>query len=328
MSAPGPAEILEQAWYRNAWWLTLLLPLAWLYRAVVALRRTLYRSGLLPVYRPPVPVVVVGNITVGGTGKTPVVIALVQALQQRGIAVGVVARGYGGSSPTPVLWVTDDTDPGQCGDEPLLIRRRTACPCVVSRSRVAAVQTLLARGPLDLVISDDGLQHYALERDLEIAVLDVGRATGNGRCLPAGPLREPVTRLRGVDFLLYRGSDDLQSGLSYRARDLVNLASGERREARPRVPGETVHGVAGIGQPRQFFTSLRQLGFQVTPHVFPDHHRYRREDFADLAGRPIIMTAKDAVKCTHLAGTDAWYLEIDACLPQAVISAVAALARP
>ena len=321
-------ETLENAWYRGAWWLWLLRPLELLFRLGAAARRGLYRSGLLPVYRAPVPVVVVGNITVGGTGKTPVVIALVEYLQARGIRVGVVSRGYGGAGSAAAHWVDSTSDPEQCGDEALLVYRRTDCPCVVAPSRADAVRALLARASIDIIVSDDGLQHYGLARDMEIALLDERRRSGNGFCLPAGPLRETPTRLESTDFVLYRGSADPLNGVQYTGEVLVNLGSGEQRSVTPAALGqEEVFAVAGIGQPGQFFDALESCGFRVQPLCFPDHHRYSPGDFDRLAGKPIIMTEKDAVKCSGLAGADAWYLKISAQLPQAVTTAVAALAH-
>ena len=322
------AETLVAAWYRGAWWLWLLRPVEGLFRSLAALRRWLYGSGLLSVYRAPVPVVVVGNITVGGTGKTPVVIALVESLQARGIAVGVVSRGYGAGPGAGSHLVNAHSTARDCGDEALLIQRRTGCPCAVSASRPEAVRALLAAAPVQLILSDDGLQHYALARDMEIAVLDAARGTGNGFCLPAGPLREPLSRLQRVDRVLYRGSDDAESGVRYRPVALVNVASGEQRPAAPDRPGQDVHAVAGIGQPEQFFATLATLGFRAQPHAFGDHHDYSTADFSALVGKPIIMTEKDAVKCRTLAGADAWYLKIEAQLPPALTAAVAALASP
>jgi tetraacyldisaccharide 4'-kinase len=321
-------ETLENAWYRGAWWLWLLRPLELLFRLGARARRGLYRIGLLPVYRAPLPVVVVGNITVGGTGKTPVVIALVEYLQTRGIRVGVVSRGYGGAGSAVAHWVDSNSDPEQCGDEALLVHRRTNCPCVVAPSRADAVRALLARSSVDIIVSDDGLQHYGLARDMEIALLDDQRRTGNGFCLPAGPLRENPARLDSTDLVLYRGSADPRTGVQYIAEGLVNLGSGEQRFATPAALGqEEVFAVAGIGQPGQFFDALESCGFRVRPLCFPDHHRYSPGDFDRLAGKPIIMTEKDAVKCSGLAGADAWYLKISARLPPAVTTAVAALAQ-
>jgi tetraacyldisaccharide 4'-kinase len=321
-------ETLENAWYAGAWWLWLLRPLELLFRLGAAARRGLYRTGLLSVYRSPVPVVVVGNITIGGTGKTPVVIALVEYLQERGVRVGVVSRGYGGAGTAAPHWVDSHSDPGQCGDEALLIHRRTNCPCVVAPARANAVRSLLERASVDIIVSDDGLQHYGLARDMEIAVLDERRRTGNGFCLPAGPLRETTDRLESTDYVLYRGSPDPLAGVQYKAQGLVNLRSGEQRPVTPAALGQDVFAVAGIGQPEQFFEALERYGFHVQPLCFADHHRYSPADFDRLTGKPIIMTEKDAVKCSGLAGDDAWYLKISAQLPEAVTTAVLALAHP
>lgn len=321
------ADTLVAAWYRGAWWLWLLRPMECLFRLLAALRRDLYRCGMLSAYRSPVPVVVVGNITVGGTGKTPVVVALVEALQARGIIVGVVSRGYGAANHAGSYRVNEHSTAQDCGDEALLIHRRTGCPCVVGPSRAQAVRTLLAASPVQLILSDDGLQHYALARDMEIAVLDAARGTGNGFCLPAGPLREPLSRLWRVDRVLYRGSQDPDAGVWYRAIALVNVATGEQRAPAPARPDESVHAVAGIGQPEQFFATLERLGFQVRPRAFDDHHDYSAADFSALAGKSIIMTEKDAVKCRNLAGDNAWYLKIEAQLPLTLVEAVVALAQ-
>jgi len=324
---PGLAQALVKAWYGSARWLWLLRPLEALFRSVAALRRGLYRHQLLGVYRASVPVVVVGNISVGGTGKTPVVIALVESLQQLGLRPGVVSRGYGAGRSHGPLRVRADSPAAQCGDEPLLIHRRTGCPCVVARRRTQAVQALLAGAEVDIVISDDGLQHYALARDLEIALVDAQRGTGNGFCLPAGPLREPRQRLDAVDFVLYRGSVEPRRGMHYAVDCLVNIDSGEQRPATPAALATEVVAVAGIAQPDQFLDTLVALGFEPARRFFADHHHYSAADFAGLAQQPIIMTEKDAVKCAGLAGKNAWYLKITARLPAAVTAAVVALAR-
>jgi tetraacyldisaccharide 4'-kinase len=318
---------LVHAWNNGAWWLWLLRPLEWLFRCLAALRRQLYASGLLSCYRADKPVVIVGNITVGGTGKTPIVIALVEALQAQGIAVGVVSRGYGARGGVFPHTVGDASTSADCGDEPLLIYQRTHCPCVVAPSRPAAVRALLESFAVDILICDDGLQHYALARDLEIAVLDTQVGVGNGFCLPAGPLREPVSRLRSVDYVLYRGSDDPRNGVCYDPDCLVNLATGEQRPVAAYAIGKAVYALAGIGQPAQFFASLNRVGFEVEQRVFPDHHAYSAADLGDLCDKPIIMTEKDAVKCREFAGANAWYLRINARLPAALTAAVAALVR-
>jgi tetraacyldisaccharide 4'-kinase len=315
---------LVAAWYRGAWWLWLLRPFEFFFRAVVLLRRALYRHCVLASYTAEKPVVVVGNITVGGTGKTPIVVALVEHLQSQGLRPGVVSRGYGSDRQT--LHTVHSLSTAQdCGDEALLIYQRTGCPCVTAPARPAAVQHLLREFPVDIVLSDDGLQHYALGRSMEIAVLDQARGIGNGFCLPAGPLREPAGRLESVDYVLYRGSDDPDQGVCYTTVALVNLVSREERPVTPASLQKDIHAVAGIGQPRQFFASLRKLGFELETHSFADHHEYLAEDLSGLADKPIIMTEKDAVKCREIAGDNAWYLKISALIPQSVRQSVAAL---
>ena len=318
---------LVLAWNNGAWWLWLLRPLEFLFRALAALRRQLYANGLLSIYRADKPVVIVGNITVGGTGKTPVVIALVEALKARGIAVGVVSRGHGASAGVFPYEVCGTSTSADCGDEPLLIYQRTHCPCMVAPSRPVAVRALLENFTVDVVISDDGLQHYALARDLEIAVLDARMGVGSGFCLPAGPLREPVSRLQSVDYVLYRGSDDPLTGVGYEQDCLVNLVTGEQRPVEVDAIGKRIYALAGIGQPAQFFLSLDRLGFDVEQRSFPDHFVYSAADLGHLSDKPIIMTEKDAVKCRQFAGDNAWYLRIDARLPRALPEAVAALVR-
>jgi tetraacyldisaccharide 4'-kinase len=321
MTASGSS--LEAAWYRGAPWLWLLLPLEGLFRIIASLRRGLYRLGLLRSYRAAKPVVVVGNITVGGTGKTPVVIALVEALQARGIKPGVVSRGYGATETNFPHQLSSGSLAAQCGDEPLLMHRRTGAPIVVDPDRGRAVATLLGSEEVDIVLSDDGLQHYALQRDFEIALLDAQRGTGNGHCLPVGPLREPVSRLASVDWVLYRGGAQPDNSVTYQPVTWVNVVSAEERGLEAFAGAPEVLALAGIGQPEQFFASLAALGVEFESRVFDDHHHFIAEDFASLQGRTILMTEKDAVKCQSLAGANAWYLRIDARLPAKLVDAVA-----
>lgn len=318
---------LVAAWYRGSWWLIFLRPIEFLFRWVVAIRRAVFRLGLKSVWRSPVPVVIVGNICVGGTGKTPVVIALVEYLQAQGIKPGVVSRGYGATSRVFPHAVTEQSRAEDCGDEPLLIYKRTACPCVVAPGRVHAVQYLLDNFDVDIVLSDDGLQHYALDRVLEIVVIDEHRGLGNGWCLPAGPLREPPGRLGTVDHVVYRGNKDSSTGVHYHRECLVNILTGQEVAVSPGQLGPNIHAVAGIGQPGQFFASLEQLGFSIDRHVFIDHHEYSSDDFVSIVGKPIIMTEKDAVKCRGLVSQDAWYLKISAQLPEAVKASVLGLVK-
>jgi tetraacyldisaccharide 4'-kinase len=318
---------LEAAWYSGAWWLWLLRPLELVFRCVAAARKAVYQRGILKAWRAPVPVVVVGNITVGGTGKTPVVVALVEHLQELGLRPGVVSRGYGATAGAFPHTVSTNSTAADCGDETLLIHRRTGCPCVVAPDRPAAVRQLLNEFDVGVILSDDGLQHYALSRDLEIAVVDAARGLGNGFCLPAGPLREPASRLAEVHHVLQRGSDDLREGFRYQAQTLIHIATGRQREVAPGDGTRVISAVAGIGQPAQFFGTLLAAGYTVQEHIFADHHAYTADDFSALQDQLIIMTEKDAVKCEGLVGDNAWYLKISAQLPRTVTDAVAALTQ-
>ena len=293
----------------------LLRPLSWLFRLLVAVRRGLYRRGVLRTTRLSVPVVVVGNIHVGGSGKTPLILALVDWLRQAGFTPGVVSRGYGGSArvPTPV---TADSDPGVVGDEPVLIARRAACPIWVGRDRAGAGRRLLASHPeVDVLLADDGLQHYALGRDVEIAVLDGVRGFGNGCLLPAGPLREPPSRLATVDTVVVNGGGTVPGlagpafSMRLAAGAFVCLASPSARAGAERFKGGVVHALAGIGHPERFFDSLAAMGLEFVPHAFPDHHAFTP---ADLPAGTLLMTEKDAVKCAAFARPDDWYLAVDA----------------
>ncbi len=318
---------LLTAWQRNARWLLLLRPLEFVYRGIVHARRWLYRRGLLRVSRFPVPVVVVGNITPGGTGKTAVVVALLERLRERGLRAGVVSRGYGAAAAVsrPLL-VEAATDPARCGDEPLMIFLRTGAPVAVCRDRARAVAALLANADIDIVLSDDGLQHYGLARDLEVLLYDAARAFGNGRCLPAGPLREPLSRLAEVDFVLARGEHVGPGAVEYTLGELVHLHTGERRPFSAAAIGAQPYAVAGVGNPGLFLAMLRTLGLQPEPCLFPDHHPYSAADFAGLEDRAILMTEKDAVKCRSLAPPNSWYAPVEATLPAELVEAVVALA--
>ncbi|MCU0840478.1 MAG: tetraacyldisaccharide 4'-kinase [Thiobacillaceae bacterium] len=307
-----PARCLE-GWCA---WHALLLPLAVLFRVVAWLRRRLYVMGLLPTRRLPVPVVVVGNITAGGSGKTPLTLWLVQALSEAGWRVGVISRGYGGREAGPMA-VTATSDPARVGDEPVLIARRAGVPVWIGRRRADAGRALLDAHPdVNLLIADDGLQHYALARDVEIAVVDGASRFGNGLPLPAGPLREPVGRLDAVDAVVVNGGS--ADGLGCRAPiyamalrpvGLRHLSDPDRRLDLAALRGRQVHAVAGIGRPGRFFQTLRELGAEVIAHPFADHHPFRA---AELPEGFVVMTAKDAVKCAAFASADTWALEVDA----------------
>ena len=295
--------------------LLLLLPLSWLYCAVSSIRRKLYLSGFLQSVKADVPVVVIGNIVAGGSGKTPLLIALCEYVKQKGFRPGVVSRGYGGSF-TGVKQLSNSDTAELVGDEPLMIYRRTGIPVVVSSDRASAVQTLLANNDCDVVFSDDGMQHYRMSRDMEIAVVDAERRFGNGLCLPAGPLRERETRLDEVDLVVYNGGSDSLASYTMQSLNFNKLGSDTVRSLSDFKAGleasTKLHAVAGIGNPPRYFNQLRLLGFDIVEHAFADHHQYQQQDFKGWTQDCIIMTEKDAVKCARLDLADAWYLEVEA----------------
>jgi tetraacyldisaccharide 4'-kinase len=262
----------------------------------------------------PVPVIVVGNISIGGTGKTPFTIWLVEQLRAWGWRPGVVSRGYGGRAPRYPFAVQADSDAAHSGDEPLLIAQRARCPVVVAPDRVAAARMLIDEHGVDIVVSDDGLQHYRLARDLEICVVDGRRGLGNGALLPAGPLREAPSRLAEVDLVIVNGGDwrcaDAVS-MQLQSASLRRLVDGGTQPLSA-LRGRRVHAVAGIGDPSRFFAGLVAAGLQVEPHAYADHHRYRPQDLAFGDDATVIMTEKDAVKCASFADARMWALPVAA----------------
>ena len=294
-------------------WL-LLLPLSWLYGLVSGAIRLLYRLGLKRAWRAPVPVVVVGNLTAGGNGKTPVVIWLVEQLQKRGIRPGVVSRGYGGKAAQYPLLLTAETATAEAGDEPVLIFQRTGAPVAVSPVRSDAVQALVAKHAVQIIITDDGLQHYALARDKEIVVIDGVRRFGNGWWLPAGPMRERASRLKSVDAVIVNGGEAKAGEIPMRLLPgmAVNLVTGERRSV-SQLPA--LVAMAGIGHPPRFFATLEQCGARLEKRVPLADHQALAEGQVDLLtvpGQTLIMTEKDAVKCRAFAKENWWYLPVDA----------------
>ena len=308
---------LPKFWYRRSVLSYTLLPFAWIYQSFFAAYKYCYR--FLPKIKFPVPIIVVGNITVGGTGKTPLVIYLAELLKLKGYKVGVVSRGYGRKCADNSLFLTASSKAIDVGDEPLLIFHRTGCPVVVDKDRVNAVKQLLKLYNCDVVISDDGLQHYNLSRDMEIVVIDARFKFGNGFCLPAGPLREPISRLKSVDFVIKNSNTDscslLQTDIVGYSMCIVpvsfiNVKDPSRTKSLDEFKGSTVHGVAGIAMPEKFFYTLGQLGLQVIDHPFPDHYVFNSKDFAFKENEIVIMTEKDAIKCREFVGENFWYLEI------------------
>lgn len=311
---------MTRAWQRQAAWLWLLLPISWLYALLMTLRRHAYRVGLFSSYRAPIPIMVIGNISVGGSGKTPLIMALVSYLQQQGVKVGVISRGYGGDSRQMPALVRADSLPSTVGDEPCLIVNMTGVAMAVCPNRQHAITTLLEAHPdLQLIIADDGLQHYALQRDIEWIVVDAARGFGNKQLLPTGFLREPMSRLQGANVIYHQKpatlstnegeqnhnqslAESLTMQLQPDRLQLLWQHTGSDSQVQPVVPlkGSQVHAVSGIGYPQRFFDTLNTLGFQVHPHAYPDHYDFRLAELLQYSDHPIIVTSKDAVKIKAL----------------------------
>jgi tetraacyldisaccharide 4'-kinase len=310
-----------ELWYRESAGFTWLQPLSWLYGLVTRVRRAAYARRWLRTERAGKPVIVVGNLTVGGTGKTPVVAWLAEQLSLSGLKVGIVSRGYGRSKADPEA-VHAESSWRDVGDEPMLLWQLTGCDVVVAQDRFAGAQKLVALG-VDVIIADDGLQHLRLARDCEIVVIDGARGFGNGRLLPAGPLREPVYRIRHASIVVVNGAPEhaslqagegklspssLQMSLSGgEAHRLDGLAAPERLE---HFSGQRVHAVAGIGNPQRFFRYLRGRGIDVVEHPFPDHHPFTAADLTFGDDLPVLMTQKDAVRCRELENARLWYVPV------------------
>ena len=312
---------VNRVWYGNSRWYLLFLPLSWIYQGVTSFRRMLYRLGILPSHGIGVPVIVIGNITVGGTGKTPLTIYLAQELRQCGFSPGIVSRGYRGNVGSSPVAATVDSDPAIVGDEAILIAKRSACPVVVHPDRVAAALVLKEQG-VNVIIADDGLQHYRLARDVEIVVVDGARMWGNRKFLPAGPLREPVVRLSQVHHVLVQADGEtapvpgLRQETPVSAFSLQPLAAHRLDDTESRsldaFRGQRVHGVAAIGNPDRFFNLLATLGMDVVQHAFPDHATLTDTNLNFDEPYDVVMTEKDAVKCKGLAKNNIWYIPVEA----------------
>ncbi len=290
-------------------------------------RQSFLKENAVTKKKHSVPIIVIGNISVGGTGKTPLLIALCLYLQKNNINVGIISRGYGGKSRHWPVEVTEKSNAVTVGDEPLLIAQKTQCPMFVGANRNADISALLAKYPkTDVILSDDGMQHYQMQRDIEIAVIDGDRLFGNERLLPAGPLREPVSRLAEVDIQVFNGGeielDDNQFLMRFETNIAYQLSNEDGAETEAdieKVPlsgfsGKTVHAIAGIGHPQRFFDMLTSQGFTVIPHSFDDHYQYKKTDLQFTEKHPILMTEKDAVKCLEFAIPDCWVVPVRASL--------------
>jgi tetraacyldisaccharide 4'-kinase len=308
----------DSVWYGNSPLSLLLAPVGWMYGVAAVLRRAAYRVGIARVGRVGAPLIVVGNISVGGTGKTPLVIWIARFLMSRGFRPGIVSRGYRGRADHWPQQVRADSDPVMVGDEPVLLARATGCPVVADPDRLRAARSLLRHAECDVLISDDGLQHLAMGRDLENAVVDGVRRHGNGRCLPAGPLREPVSRLASMDMVVGNGGG-LPGEFSMRvtAGDPRKLDDETLSQALASFRPGPVHAVCGIGSPQRFFDTLERAGVALIRHQFPDHHPFGRADIIFDDELPVLMTEKDAVKCRRFADSRHWWVPVTAELPEA-----------
>src|SRR3990167_6088671 len=293
---------------------------------LILIRRFYYRIGIKKVSRFSAPIIVIGNVTVGGTGKTPLVIWMANWLQSRGCKPGIVARGYRGKATHWPQVVFSDTDPYLVGDEAVLLAQRTHCPVVVGPKRVHAVKKLLADYSCDIVLSDDGLQHHAMGRDIEIVAIDGQRRFGNRLCLPAGPLRESLARLRSVDCIVTNGeAKPNEYAMHFLYGKIYNIQYPEQSIDLHTLKQNTVHAVAGIGNPQRFFQQLREQGLDIVPHEFPDHYFYKKSDFDFGDDKPILMTEKDAVKCRAFADHRYWCLRVEVTIEDCFEKAVGRL---
>ncbi|QDP01744.1 tetraacyldisaccharide 4'-kinase [Thalassotalea sp. PS06] len=315
-------RLIEQAWYQQHWLKWMLLPLSLLFWLLSSLRKWAFRLGLKKQFKVSVPVIIVGNIGVGGNGKTPVVIYLVKLLQRLNINVGVTSRGYGGKADNYPLTLDNGTSAQQAGDEPVLIFQRCNVPVVVGPDRVKNCQQLIELG-CQVIISDDGLQHYRLQRDMEIVIIDGQRRFGNGWLLPAGPLRELPSRLNNVDVVICNGGQAKtgEMSLTLSPGALVHIKSGTSLPLEQFVSSHSsqAQALAGIGNPQRFFNTLTDLNLSLSKQVeFVDHHQFSAEDFQQFDDQqPLLMTEKDAVKCRNICPDNAWYLPVDGVLSEA-----------
>jgi len=306
-------------WYRSSLHpiCIIFLPLSWLFQIVLSLRKKCYQYGLLKIQKVDKPVIVVGNITVGGTGKTPFVIWLAERLRSLGYHPGIVSRGVGGKKRWLPCLIDEHSKANEVGDEALLLSKKSGCPVAIGIDRPRALQKLLEKHDCDIVISDDGLQHYRLGRDVEIALIDGARQFGNQQLLPAGPLREKISRLQEVDFAVVNSvsSCNLNNVNTFHMMlepvEFVSVKNESNTLPLDAFATEKIHAVSGIGNPHQFFLMLQNMKLNIVSHIFPDHYLYSQRDFHFNESYPIIMTEKDAVKCSSFADDRFWYLKVN-----------------
>lgn len=318
-------------WYQKLNLFTyLLIPFSLIFYIIVKIRRFLYQKGIKKTFHFSIPLIVVGNITVGGTGKTPFVMWLAQMLSEEGFCPAIISRGYGVKKIKTPRIVTVDSHVLQVGDEPLLMAQHLECPVIVCADKVAAVDFLLENFYCNVIISDDGLQHYRLGRDVEVAIIDGNHQFGNGYCLPAGPLREPISRLDSVDFIVYNDSktslkQDEIFNMYLKPGKLSAVKNSERKIELDILNNHIVHAVTGIGNPERFFNTLKKLKLNIVEHVFPDHHQFKYSDIDFGKDNVVIMTEKDAVKCRDFADHRHWFLPITAKIDMLLVSRIVKL---
>lgn len=308
-------NLFVTSWYSNKRWLRTLLPLSYLYRGLFYCHKLVYKVGIKKVFHAPIPVIVIGNLTVGGTGKTPFTIELARRLTALGYKPGIISRGYKGTKSASPLSVNGDSDPRIVGDEPILLATSTRCPVVIGAKRAAAITMLLEHFDCDLILSDDGLQHHAINKDIEVLIIDGQRKLGNGYCLPAGPLREPAKKLSQVDFVVYHQQPSTQDCYSFSliTKPIYNLKDTTLTVAAHELNKKNLYAVAALGHPERFFNSLTQMGLKIVKYPFPDHHQYQAADFSFLIEHDnVILTEKDAVKCRLFATSQFWVLPVEA----------------
>ena len=315
-------SMVVDAWYNKSLWLYLLTPFSVIYSYVASRRRRQFINGKRKSWKPDTPIIIVGNITIGGTGKTPLVKYIASELKKIGYKPGIVSRGYGGSY-SGTHEVTSKSTYKETGDEAQILSKLNM-PFYLDRDRPRAVKNLVENNDCDVVIADDGLQHYQLGRDIEIVVIDGSRRLGNSLCFPAGPLRESSKRLESVDFIVNNGgpTDEGENLMTISPANFVHLNSSKSYSFDSWPMHNQVHAVAGLGNPGRFFDTLTRLGFDVIRHPFPDHHKFNHKDLYFLDNLPIIMTEKDASKCKHFGNTKIWYLTIEAELPKDFITEI------
>ncbi len=312
--------LIEKVWYSKNIFSLLLSPISLIYISIIYLRYTLYQLGLISITKINVPTIVIGNIVAGGTGKTPLVIWLAKHFKDKGFLPGIVSRGYGGTYLSNIELVKPTSNPLLVGDEPVIIARNTNCPVIVAKKRAKGAKKLVEKYNCNIILCDDGMQHYSLARDIEIAVIDGQRRFGNNYCFPAGPLREPKSRIFKADLIVSKyNARTCEHKMDYTYHQLVSLNELSKTIPISDLHGMTVHAIAGINNPDHFFSYLRSHKLELIIHKFPDHYSYTEDDVKFDDNFPVVMTEKDAVKCLNYSSDKHWYIPISAELSKSFV---------